>query len=104
MFAVARSCAISPAACQVVPAGQLLAFQQHDVRPAQFRQVVGDGTADDAAADDDDAGMGGQVRHDVGSGLLRRGFGSPCDPTEARGHSPLSLGPMAHPLALPQGI
>jgi hypothetical protein len=37
-------------------AGEPVAFQQHHVGPAQVRQVVGDGRADDPAAHDDDAG------------------------------------------------
>ena len=39
-------------------AGQLPAFEQHHIRDAQLGQVVGDGAADDAAADDDDVGAG----------------------------------------------
>ena len=46
---------ISPAACQVVPRGEPVALEQHDVL-AQVGQVVGDRGADDAAADHDDAG------------------------------------------------
>ncbi len=38
------------------PAGEPVPLQQHDVRPARFREVVKDGTADDAAADDCDLG------------------------------------------------
>ena len=34
-------------------AGQLFAFEQHDVAPAHFGQVISDGTTDDAAANDD---------------------------------------------------
>ena len=41
-------------------AGQLLALQQHDVGPAELGEMIGDGAARDAAADDDDAGLGGQ--------------------------------------------
>ena len=43
-------------------AGQPLALEQHDVAPAELGQVIGDRGADDAAADDDDARMGGQGR------------------------------------------
>ena len=42
-------------------AGELLALDEHDVAPAELRQVIGDGAADDAAADDDDAGAGGKI-------------------------------------------
>ena len=35
--------------------------EQHDVGPAQPREVVGEAVADDAAADDDGAGSGGQA-------------------------------------------
>ncbi len=34
-------------------AGQLLAFQQHDIRPAEFGQVIGEGTSHRATTDDD---------------------------------------------------
>ena len=44
--------------------GELLAFKQDHVFPAELGQMVGDGAADDAAADDDDAGLGGKVGHD----------------------------------------
>ena len=40
--------------------GQLAPLQQHDVAPAELRQVVRDAAADDAAADDDDT----RVRRD----------------------------------------
>ena len=40
------------------PRGQLVALQQHDVAPAGLGQVVEHAAADDAAADDDDLGMG----------------------------------------------
>ena len=46
-------------------AGQLLAFQQDDVGPAQFRQMIRDRTAGDAATDDDGAGLRGEVGHGV---------------------------------------
>ena len=35
--------------------------EEHDVGPAQPREVVGEAVADDAAADDDGAGSGGQA-------------------------------------------
>ncbi len=37
---------------------QLIAFQQHHIRPAQLGQVIEDRAADDAASDDDGLGMG----------------------------------------------
>ena len=43
--------------------GQLLALEQQDVGPAELRQVIGDGTAGNAASDNDDAGLGGQFGH-----------------------------------------
>jgi len=39
-------------------ASELLALQQHDVGPAELGEVIGNGTANDAAANDDDAGVG----------------------------------------------
>src|SRR5262249_29225547 len=46
-----------------VPGGaarELLALEQQHALLAELRQVVGDGAADDAAADDDDLGLGGE--------------------------------------------
>ena len=64
MFCEPRNWPIRPAACQVVPRGQLLALQQHDVGPAELGQMIGDRAAGNAAADDDGAGLGGKVvRH-----------------------------------------
>ena len=40
-------------------AGELLAFQQHDVGPAKFGEMIRDRASGDAAADDDGAGAGG---------------------------------------------
>ena len=37
--------------------GQFGALQQHDIGPAEFRQMIENGTADDATTDDDDLGM-----------------------------------------------
>src|SRR3954466_4461953 len=37
--------------------GQLRAFDEHEVVPAAFGQMIGDAGADDAAADDDDLGV-----------------------------------------------
>ncbi|CAB4969795.1 unannotated protein [freshwater metagenome] len=42
--------------------GEPIAFEEHDVAPAEVAEVVGDGGADDAAADDDDACALRQVR------------------------------------------
>ena len=44
-------------------ARELLALEQHDVAPAELGQMVGDGAADDAAADDDDPGVLGKIGH-----------------------------------------
>ena len=43
--------------------GQALAFQQHDIGPAELGQVIGDRAADHAAADDDGFGVPGQFGH-----------------------------------------
>ena len=48
------------------PAGELLALEQHDVAPAELGEVIGDRAADDAAADDDDTGAGGQGARPTG--------------------------------------
>ena len=52
------------------PAGEAVALQQHDIAPAEMRQVIGDRGADDAAADHHDAGAIRQ--HRCGHGLSRR--------------------------------
>ncbi len=49
-----------------VPGGagcQLFAFQQNHVGPAEFRQVIRDRAADNAAADNDHTGFGRKIRH-----------------------------------------
>ena len=48
------------AACRVPcgAGGEFRAFDQHDVGPAEFGQVIQHGTADDTAANHDHAGMG----------------------------------------------
>ncbi len=51
--------------------GELLAFQEHDITPAQRGQVIGHGTADGAATDDDDAGMGGKGHGYMAPNLAR---------------------------------
>ena len=43
--------------------GQLLAFEKHRIGPAKLAQMVGHGTADDAAADDDGARGGWKIGH-----------------------------------------
>src|SRR5690606_12038567 len=48
-------------------AGKLLALKQHDIRPAEFRQMVGDRAAGNAAADDDRAGSCGKFSHWAGA-------------------------------------
>ena len=42
--------------------GQLRALEQYDLFHAQVTEVIGDRAADDTAADDDDAGVGGEGR------------------------------------------
>jgi hypothetical protein len=55
---------ICPAACQVEPLSQFGLFQQHDVRsPSLMGEVIGEADPHDAAADDDDAGVGGKFGH-----------------------------------------
>ena len=44
---------------------ELQTFQQHDVAHAALGQMVGDAAADDPAADDDDAGLCGQIHGHV---------------------------------------
>ena len=58
---------ISPAACQVVPGGQAVALEQDHVvlSPSSARWYADRGT-DDAAADDDDARLGGNGARWVG--------------------------------------
>jgi hypothetical protein len=43
--------------------GELLALEQQHVLPAELGQVIGERAADDAAADDDDLGVGGELGH-----------------------------------------
>ena len=50
-------------------AGQLPAFQQHDIGPARLGEVIGDRTAGDTAADDDRAGLGGKGHGSLASGI-----------------------------------
>ena len=47
--------------------GQALAFQQDNICPAELGQVIGHRGADDAAADDDGAGVSGDRCHGCGS-------------------------------------
>ena len=56
-------------------AGQALALQQHDVALAELGQMVGDRSADHAAADDDDFGVRGQGFCHRGSRSTRQGKG-----------------------------
>jgi hypothetical protein len=51
-------------------AGQLLPFEQHDVGDADLRQVISDGAAGHAAADDDHVRMG-RKRHRTGTQRAR---------------------------------
>jgi hypothetical protein len=38
-------------------AGEAALFEQHDIRPTELGQVIGNRAADNAAADNDDAGV-----------------------------------------------
>ena len=51
--------------------GKFAALEQHHVFPAEFREVVEDRTAHDAAADDHHAGVGfqGVVAHERSPGV-----------------------------------
>ena len=51
-------------------AGQLFAFQKHDVGPAKLGQMIGDRTAGDAAADDHCACVGRRCCHDQALSLV----------------------------------
>jgi len=42
-------------------AGKLFAFEQHHIADAAFRQMIGDGTADDAAANNNDLRLGWEL-------------------------------------------
>ena len=57
--------------------GQAVALEQDDVLPAHVGQVVGDGAADDAAADDDDAGAIRNVGADMVRSPWSRGAATP---------------------------
>ena len=59
-------------------AGQLMTLQQQHILPAVLRQVVGNGAADDSAADDDHSGPGGQGTGFTGGCLRRRHGLSVC--------------------------
>ena len=50
-------------------AGELLAFQQHDIGDPAQREVIRDAATDDPTADDDDACVAGQIGHE---GLRRQ--------------------------------
>ena len=67
MFKVARSCAIRPAACQVVPEVRRLRSSRTTSFPPKQRQVVRHGAADDAASNDDCAGRLRKLRHEYTS-------------------------------------
>jgi hypothetical protein len=51
--------------------GDSALFQDHHILPAHARQVIGDAAANDAAADDDDLGMGARG-HEAGPWSGRR--------------------------------
>ena len=50
-----RSWPTNPAACQVVPLVSSLALQQDRVGPAKLAKMISDGTADDAATNNDNS-------------------------------------------------
>ena len=58
MFELALMVWIIPAACQEEPGGEFLALQQYHVLPAHLGQMIKNGTAHDAAADDHDFRLG----------------------------------------------
>ena len=71
MFWDARSCATSPAACQVVPLVSCLRSSKDHVANAGTGKVVSDRAADDAAANNDDLSAGRKrvfCHSDVGKG------------------------------------
>jgi hypothetical protein len=47
------------------PCRELMLLQQHDIGPAQVREMVGDAAAGDAAADDHHLSTGWHGRHMV---------------------------------------
>ena len=59
-------------------AGQLLSFKQDHIAPAGLGQVIGDGTAMNATADDNGLGM-------VGQGTVRQGTGRQATPSSVCG-------------------
>ncbi len=81
-------------------AGQALALQQDDVRPAELGQMIGDRAADGAAADDDDAGVARNSlghRSRLSSRMTARRFAPPDRLTMEKQRRPTlahgSLGP-----------
>jgi hypothetical protein len=64
-------------------AGQLLSFEEQHVAPAEPGEMIGDRAADDAAADDHRARMGGQGAHG-GPRFGRRARAAVCSPAPRR--------------------
>ena len=63
MLMLWRSCPTSPAACQVVPLVSCLRSRSTTSLQPSFAEVIGDGAADDAAADDHDPSALGKIGH-----------------------------------------
>src|SRR5262249_10536241 len=62
-------------------AAQPALLEQHDVLPAELGEMVGGRAAHDAAADDDDAGVGGKIVHsrpEKAAWYMRRISGTPA--------------------------
>ena len=53
------------------PAGQLLAFKQHDIVPANLGEVIGNRTTDNTATDNDDLRLFGEFSHEITPSFLR---------------------------------
>ena len=70
--------------------GELMLLEQHDVVLAHLGEPVGDAAAEDATADDDDAGAGGERITHRGQAFTRAFVGSysGCKETVAGTRSP----------------
>src|SRR5205823_11136540 len=53
-------------------AGNFVLFEQHDIRPAEFGEVIRNAAANDATADDDDPGFFGKIGIHYGTGVYAR--------------------------------
>ena len=64
-------------------AAELALFEEDDIRPSELRQMIGDRTTDDAAADDDNLRLRGQtLRHETTS-RFEEGFSIAATPQSA---------------------